>query len=207
MWRVSSTLSLNGLSTPFKFSPEAAERGTAVHAFVEHHAHGEAAPMLFDEVAVRSAPYVLAARKWFADLLPTVLFTERRVASITKRSTGRIDLGVIVRNEIVIVDVKSGGHAPWHGIQVCGYCDLADADPELSEILRREAKRIGVSQDRWKRGILYLHDNGTYRWHGPLDLLKSGPNDAYLWRAAQALVCWKYDNGYLQVIDSQNPEE
>lgn len=197
MWRVSSVLALNGLSTPFTFSDEAKERGTAVHAFVEHHARGITAPLFTPEVTERAKPFVSASERWFADFRPDVLFSERRVVSKQQRCTGRIDLGVGLHGKPTIVDVKSGGHSAWHGIQVCGYVDLANADPELSVL----------GGGPWQRAILYLHDDGSYRWFGPLDLLKAGPHDAYLWRAALALTCWKYDHGYLSVVDRENPDD
>ena len=200
MWRVSTVLNLSGLSTQHQFSQPARGRGTAVHDYVEAKALKKEAIVYANE----HEPYIVACDQWFADFKPKVLFTERRVVSKQKRCTGRIDLGVIVEmalGEHVIVDVKTGSQADWHGIQVAGYCDLANDDPELTNLLLKHT--FGP----WSRAILYLQDNGKYKWHGPLELLQRGPQDTYLWRSALALIQWRFDHGMLSITDPENPDD
>lgn len=197
MWRVSTILKLEGISTPFHFSPEAARRGVAVHKAAEAMAAGRR-PTNSEE----TAPYVAALARWFDDFAPIIVFSERRVASRDLRLTGRMDLGVVIKDKPMIVDVKSSdGTSAWHGMQVCAYQDLANSDPETRELLAAHAR------GPWQRAILYLRSNGKYDWRGPLDLLARGPHDAQLFRAAHMLVAWKYDHGMITTIDAENPDD
>jgi hypothetical protein len=147
------------------------------------------------------AAYKSALRNWYVDFRPTVLFTERRVTSERKRLTGRLDLGIVYNDDGVVVDLKTGANAPSHGIQVAGYADLANDDPALTELLLRHT--FGP----WNRAILYLRGDGKYDWRGPMRLLQDGPQDAYLFRSAHALVAWRYDHGLLSVIDGPPYED
>ncbi len=197
MWRVSTILSISGLSTPRQFSPEARDRGTAVHTIAEGFALGKS----FD-FAIEHEPYADALAAWFRDFKPQTLFTERRITNREKRITGRVDYGCILPDgDHTIVDFKTGSPAPSHGIQVSGYCDLANDDKELTELLLKHT--FGP----WSRAILYLKDNGKYDWRGPIRLLQDGPQDTYLWRSAHSLVCWRFDHGLLSITDSENPDD
>lgn len=196
MWRVSSVLTLSGLSQPYRLSQPAADRGTAVHAAGERLGQGH----LYDQPEDSHAPFVDALQQWFADFKPTVLFTERRVTNKAMRLTGRIDLGCLLDDAALIIDYKTGSPAPSHGIQVCGYCQLADNDQSLCDLLLKHT--FGP----WDRGVLYLKATGKYDWRGPLRLLKDGPHDRFLWDAARALVQWRFDHGLLALTDPDNPE-
>lgn len=179
-------------------------RGTAVHKAAEALARGERATN-----SPETAPYVAGVTAWFGDFRPTILFAERRVVSESKRNTGRIDLGVLIADDPVIVDVKtSDSTSPWHGIQVAAYQDLANDDPETQQLLREYREQFGFSRSTrtWQRAILYLRSNGKYDWRGPLDLLRRGPTDAQLYRSALALLAWKYDHGLIKTIDRANPD-
>lgn len=199
MWRVSTVLALNGLSTPYSFSDAARDRGTAVHAFNEAIAFGWTGQAVDDD-----DPYAAQKRalvRWYEQFQPKVLVVEKRITSKEHRLTGRIDLGIVWKDAAIIVDLKTGAEASSHGIQVCGYVDLANNDQGMHDVVFKHV--IGP----WDRAILYLKDNGTYHWRGPMTLLKAGPQDAFLWRSAHALTCWKYDNNLLSVIDSEHPDD
>lgn len=128
-------------------------------------------------------------RGWFQTYQPTVLFTERRVTNGRMRLSGRIDLGILYRGEPVVVDYKTGGASAAHGVQACGYLDLANADPVL---------RAMANGKPWRRAILRLPGNGQYRWVGEAEL---DPRDTFLWRSALALTAWRYDHGRLAETD------
>jgi hypothetical protein len=190
MWRVSTVLSLNGLSTPYSFSEAARDRGTAVHAYNHAVATGVRAALAADD------PYAAekqALLRWYDDFAPTVIMAEQRLVSPQKRCTGRIDLAVVCRQQAIIVDIKTGSPAAWHGIQVAGYVDLAQSAPSL--------------YGPWARAVLYLHDTGKYEWRGPVRLARDGPQDDFLWRSALALCAWKYDHQLLAITDSTTPAD
>lgn len=198
MWRVSTVLSLNGLSTPYAFSETARDRGTDVHAFNHRYALQRAAAVADDDPY---APQKRALMRWYREFEPTVVAVERRFVSHEKRLTGRIDLAIVHRDRAIIVDLKTAGPSPAHSIQVCGYCDLAHDDQALTDQVLKHT--FGP----WERAILYLKENGTYHWRGPMTLLKEGPQDQFLWRSAHALVCWKFDHGLLTITDSETPAD
>jgi len=198
MWRVSTVLSLSGLSTPYTFSREAQQRGLAVHAYNHALAIGKPTGIPPDDPYT---PQKAALDRWYADFNPTVVEVEHRIISLTKRLTGRIDLAIVYHDDPIIVDVKTGASAACHGIQVSGYVDLANADPVMHE------RVLQHSFGPWSRALLYLHANGKYDWRSPLQLLQRGPQDDYLWRSAHSLVCWKYDHQLLAVTDPEIPDD
>jgi hypothetical protein len=198
MWRVSTVLSLTGLSTPYSFSEVARDRGTAVHAFNHGYALKRITTVEADDPY---APQKTALMRWYKEFDPLVIAVERRITSTEKRLTGRIDLAIVHRDTAIIVDVKTGGKSPVHGIQVCGYCDLAHSDSDLTDRVLKHT--FGP----WQRAVLYLQDSGSYHWRGPMTLLREGPQDDFLFRAAHALICWKYDHQLLSVMDSETPDD
>lgn len=200
MWRVSTVLALNGLSTPYAYSAEARDRGTNVHSYNHALATGREGVEPPDDDDPHGG-MKQALRQWYQDFDPTVLLAEHRIVCREWRLTGRIDLAVIYRDSGIIVDVKTGAAAPSHGIQVCGYCDLASRDQMMTDAL------LSHTFGPWDRAILYLHENGKYDWRGPMRLLQDGPQDAYLWRSAASLVAWKYDHNLLAITDSETPDD
>jgi hypothetical protein len=196
VWRVSTILGEAGLRKPFQGPADRLaagyRRGTALHAVLEAYAYGEQGP----DAVPGLDEYVDGIRGWFDEFTPTVLFTERRVVNRRQRVTGRIDLGVLVDGEPVIVDLKRSDEQPWHAIQTVGYCDLADADEELRDV----ARRCGAKS--WRRANLYLPGNGRYHWETRVD-----PRDPFLWRSAVALTQWRYEHGVLTRLDPERPDD
>ena len=199
MFRVSTVLSLNGLSTPLgNFGPGPLARGTAVHAACDALASGYT-PI----VEAAHAPYVDGFREWFVKFEPTIVFTERRVVNRMRRLTGRVDLGVVVADTPYVVDIKTGTSAAWHGLQLAGYQWLASSDDELC---RRYEKAYNLAQGRPEttlhRAVLYLPGDGSYKW-----VIQRDPQDAYIFRAAHALLCYRHDHGLLDYTDPEVPDD
>lgn len=188
MWRVSSVLREVGLSVAPKVTAgrlaAANVRGTGVHSQAEAYAYGEAV----DEV-LAWATYMDGVKAWFADFQPEVLFTERRVTNRGMRLTGKIDLGIMYNGQPTVVDYKSGAGSPSHGLQVCGYVDLANNDPELARL---------AGGRPWRRAVLRLPGNNTYKWAGGEAF---DQRDPFMWRSALALVQWRFDHGFLNYTD------
>src|SRR5678815_2041625 len=194
VWRVSSVLRLSGLSQPPPVAAStmsrALTRGTAVHAFAEAHAYGE---------AMRNQPdlngYVEGVRNWFIEMQPVVLFTERRIVSRSIRLTGRLDLGVLLDGHPTIVDYATGSIPAHKGIQVAGYVKLASGNMDL---------RVMAKGKPWRRAVLELPGNGRYHFYGENRL---GAQDYYLFDAALALVSWRFVRGYITQIDPEFPAD
>lgn len=193
MWRVSSVVRLAGLSVPPPTTETVGQRsqwrGTAVHAFAESFAYGEVLKAHPDHEG-----YVMGVRNWFKEFQPIVLRTETRVVSKGKRLTGRIDLCARIEGWPTIIDYATGHMPPAKGIQVSGYVELANTNDEM---LRLAAGRP------WRRAVLELPGNGKYHWHGWETLDK---NDPHFFRAALALVAWRFDHGVLTYIDPERPD-
>ena len=192
MWRVSTVLELNGLSTSARnFGPGPLARGTAVHAACAAIAQGYT-PVIEPE----HAPYVDGLREWLTKLEPTIVFTERRIVSRLHRLTGRVDLGVVIGKDGFVVDVKTGASAPWHGLQLAGYEILVTGHEEL--IVQYH---IAGGEGALQRAVLYLPGNGSYKW-----TVQRDPQDAYIFRAAHALLCYRHDHGLLDYTDPEVPD-
>ncbi len=192
MWRVSTILDVNGLSTPHKRLPEdALARGTAVHSATEAYAGGYS----FDEfVNETTRPFVTAMKIWFGKFKPFIIATELRLTSQKKRNTGRVDLFVVIDGQRYVVDVKTGAISAWHGMQTAAYKDLALSDENIFtlEELTPEAQR----GKEWQRAILYLNKNGRPAWRPQTDI-----QDVYRYRSALALTHWRFDNGLFTYTD------
>lgn len=200
MWRVSSILVLQGLSTPFKdFGQAVLDRGSAVHSAAEAMAEGYT-----PTVDPAHAGYVDGLIKWFEKEQPVVVSTERRIVNRVMQLTGRMDLFALVNHKPTVVDVKTGGASPWHGLQTAGYRDLVVEDDALWT-------QCGPPFDKWtvmqryeqtERAILYLPGDGTPKYRPERD-----PGDNYLFRAALALVRHRYALGLLHVTDPESPDD
>lgn len=201
MWRVSSILSLNGLSAPpFGAKVEHTIRGTSIHAANEALAHG------YEPVIERPEyePYVDGLRQWYKDYSPMIAATERRVVSQALQLTGRIDLFPIIESVPYVVDVKTGGKAQWHGIQLAGYHALALHEDIVWTLFGPpyNAWTFGERSSGLKRACLYLPGNGKYQWRDKQDY-----QDEYLFRAALALTRYRHAHGLLSYVDAEQPDD
>jgi hypothetical protein len=200
LWRASTVLSANGLSTPHKnYGDGPRTRGTAIHSAVEALSEG------YEPASnAEYEPYIQGVRDWFRQTSPQVVGNERRIVNRTLRLTGRIDLFLLVDAQPFIVDVKTGGQAPWHAVQTALYHLLAVEDDELWGYFGPQFEHLQAMERMrtLQRAILYLPGDGTYKWRQHHD-----PIDAYLARAALALTLWRYDHGLLTVTDPENPDD
>lgn len=204
MWRVSSVLEINGLSTPVKqYAEETRIRGTAVHAANEALAHGYT-PRVGDPA---HEPYIQGLRLWYLEVAPQIVATERRIVNRSKRLTGQLDIVTLMLQDRQLVpydvDIKTGSEAPWHGIQTAGYKDLAIYDDELWALMPPPLNTLDEFErdQAMKRAILYLPGNGRYVWKEQKD-----PGDYYRFASALGLLQWRHDKGLLSYVDPEQPD-
>lgn len=207
MWRVSSVLTLVGLSQPHKaLDPMYRERGTAIHAAAEALAMG------YDPAVVPEYQgYIDALRLWFRTESPTIIAIERRIVNRLKKLTGRIDFVVIIDGKVWIVDVKTGSpmiHYRWQtALYAILVCDDGELLHKVMEVLcggemAGQSTLLPKAQDIG-RAILYLN-NETGR---PKFVPQTDPNDIYIARAALALCQIRHENGLLEFVDKENPDD
>lgn len=137
------------------YTPEAAERGTAVHALCAAHALGS---LSVEEYEGPLRPYLLAYDAAVGILRPTVTHVELPLIHRGHGFGGRIDLGCVLFGAAGLVEIKTGQWAAWHGIQLA----------LQAEALSQETGIPAMSLSR--RG-LYLRPDGKYRLHNFADSL------------------------------------
>lgn len=119
----------------------ASDRGKAVHLACELDDRGT-----LDEASIDPgiAGYVNAYRKFKreCDFEPGLI--EQALYSAGLRAAGTPDRVGRVNRRQAVVDLKSGGRMPWHGLQTAGYALLVPAPTEA-------------------RYTLHLREDGTYR--------------------------------------------
>jgi len=94
----------------------AREIGSEVHAQIEKILLGQ--PALPTE---RTAPYVYAFSAFLAAERPEFLGVEQRIANLTYRFAGTFDFSAVLRDEIALVDVKTGRAKASHRLQLAAY--------------------------------------------------------------------------------------
>lgn len=212
MWRVSSVLRLAGLTRRIP-QPEdvllaTRRRGTLVHAVNESFATGSIMPGPHGVDA-----YVDGLKLWYAEAQPHVLFAELRIVNRAERLNGKPDLGILQDGFPTVVDVKTGSAAPAYDIQTAGYVHLCERDAECLRLAYRamhgrdfpdRALDGPGAKPRWKRAILLLPGDGSYRWIGDSEL---DPRDHGQFRGALANVQWRYDHGLITETDPENPDD
>lgn len=165
------------------FSPESAQRGTAVHAAVEQDDRG-----ILDEAFAdpRILPYLEGWRRFrsehrYEPLVAPILGTlavhsEIRMFSPTLDLAGTADsIGTMAGvNGLALVDVKSGTPSPATSLQTAAY-----ASTYHEHTGRIIAARFAVQ----------VSDDGTYRLHRYRD-----SNDIFTFRAALQLHRWRARN-------------
>ena len=146
---VTQILKAAGLIDDTWYSREATERGSAVHELCERYAHGTRADGLGRPLA--SLEYVNAFARWMDDTGAYAYMTECMVDGLAngKRYAGRFDILALINGKRVLVDIKTGGMAKWHPVQLAAY-SLARLDT---------GER--VNPDRC--AVLYLNADGSYK--------------------------------------------
>lgn len=182
------------------------ERGKAIHSAAEAMAEGYA-PAVVPEYQ----GYIEALKLWFKTESPTIVAIERRIVNRLKKLTGRIDLVCIIDGRVVIVDVKTGSPMVHYRWQLALYAILVCDDVELlNRIMAAQGNGALVGQSALLpnaqdigRAILYLN-NETGR---PKFVPQTDPNDIYIARAALALCQIRHENGLLEYVDKENPDD
>ena len=124
------------------FSDEASERGTYVH---------QACDLLDDDNLASYLPqvngYIAAYQKFLHEAQPDWRLREHQVCDATLGYAGTLDRAGYLNGRWVLVDIKTGGPAPWHGLQLAAYGRLTPS-PDTGA--------------RPARFDLYLTERGTY---------------------------------------------
>jgi hypothetical protein len=201
MWRVSTVLSLSGMSSaPPRSSQEVLDRGTAVH---------DAAMQIARGITPDPSPYqgyIDGVRKFFRDFAPGVFAVEERSVNEAIGLTGRIDLFAALMHQGMllpyVIDWKTGSKAASHGPQTAGYKRLVASDDELWTATPWATLQRPRRMDFLKRAIVYLPGDGSCAF-APQD----DPMDEYLFNSALAILQWRKQHGLLQVEDAAVPDQ
>lgn len=190
MFRVSRVLAAAGFVDPFWFTEQSRERGRAVHTIAE---------AIFQGQPVHVSPaydgYLTALRAGIAALHFAPICIERRL--VARDVTGRPDAVGYTSKAIgkihaggAIVDIKTGGPSPVHGIQLAMYEQLVAAN-SLRDLLPEWFRDLP-----WNRIGLYVTESGTYKIHPYLD-----PNDHFIAQAIVDVTRWRAAHGLLLMDD------
>lgn len=137
---VTQVLTVANLIDDRWFSPEAARRGSIVHAMTEQiDLHGTC-----PSVPIDLQGYVNAYLLFLNVARPEILEVELELQDEVIGIGGRLDRIVRLFGRLGVLDLKTGGKYDWHPLQLAAY-----------------AKMFGVPNlARW---CLYLSDNGRYK--------------------------------------------
>lgn len=167
---VTTALKEAGLIDTAFLTEDAAERGTYVHQACD----------LVDEddlgfVEPACAGYVEAYQRFRADAKPVWSQREQAVCDPLQGYAGTLDRAGILNHKWIVLDIKTGGPMPWHGLQLAAYARLA-------------ISREGLKPARFD---LYLSSDGTYK----LDP-QTNRSDESLFFAALAVAQFRRTHGY-----------
>jgi hypothetical protein len=144
------------------------DRGTAVHKAIHLHNNDDLDEESLDPVI---APYLEAWKKFKRETGLVVSESEKAFASERYRFAGTIDvLGTFPDTTCIILDIKTGGPAPWHGLQLSAY-----------DILQWAVGR--------KRYGVYLSGEGTYKLNQYKDR-----QDREIFLSALSCYHWKHNH-------------
>lgn len=118
MLRVTQILKTCGLIDDEWSSEEAMLRGTYVHEACALDNAGRLNDETLDPII---APYVQSYRVWLVEMEPELLATEEEVRYEAMGYLGHLDLRIRLRGRHIVVDLKTGGPAPWHRFQLALY--------------------------------------------------------------------------------------
>jgi len=144
MLRVTEAIQLAGLSDTTWLTPEAAARGTAVHAAVALDVSGQ-----LDEESIHPvvAPYLASWRRFRLEANVFVIDSELEVEHLALGYSGRLDMIATIGGYApMVLDLKTGAAAAWHPIQTAGYA------------LAHQTMAGGATPPR---GAVYLQDDGS----------------------------------------------
>jgi hypothetical protein len=151
------------------FTDDARERGKNIHLATQYYDEGD-----LDESTIDPAylPYLEAYKKFSRECFPKYTHIEKRLYNALYGYAGTCDRVGFLLGRNVIIDIKSGSPARWHGLQMWAY----------RACLPQETPFTCFG--------LYLRDNGTYK----LEDYKN-KNDIQIFRAA--CLVYKFKKGEL----------
>lgn len=166
---VTQALTLAGLIDATWHTPEARDRGTAVHEAIA----AGTVPELLDEAL---APYVLAWRRFLRESGATVLAQEQRVADVLSGYAGTYDVRLQLPGDPreTIADLKTGPHSCWHGCQLAAYARALSL----------------VTMKSYNRMVIGLRNDGSYSTQSYIDR-----SDEKTFLAALRVAQWKREKG------------
>lgn len=110
------------LSAPYRTSKSAASRGTAIHRVIETFKND---PEVINHVPEEYKGYVEAFVKWYKDIKPEFLETEKTVVSHEHKYAGTLDLKAKIGGEECLIDFKTSKDGKVYDeahIQLSAYC-------------------------------------------------------------------------------------
>lgn len=163
---VTQVLDEAGLVDKTWYTDQARTRGDYVAQATALHDLNELNESSLDD-ALR--PYLLAWSKFLLDSQFEPELIEHRMFDRFGRYAGTLDrYGLLRGDSPALIDIKTGGEARWHGLQLAGYQELLADKPVV--------KRLAV----------YLGNDGRYSCREYSEF-----NDFVVFRAALAVVTWK----------------
>jgi hypothetical protein len=167
---VTSVIVRAGLIDTTWYTEESANRGKAVAAATHYDDEGE---LDNDSVTPLVAGYLAGWRRFRAESDLKILAAEEIVFHPHHRYAGTVDRHVRLHGREAVLDIKTGGPLPAHGIQLAAYA-LA-----ISPLIRL------------RRFAVYLTIDGAYRVRE-----YASANDAGVFLSCLAISNWKASNGY-----------
>lgn len=143
--RVTEALGLLGLKEDWG-DERAMKRGTYVHKAT---ALDDEGALNYPDLDEELKPYVDGWRKFKAEMRPKILKIEHRVEIPELGISGTLDRLLEMNGQLWLVDLKTGGAAPWHKWQVALYSILYNLS-------------TGTASPR--PSVVYVTSKGTYKW-------------------------------------------
>ena len=167
---VTTALKEAGLIDTAFFTEDAADRGTYVHAACELVDRDE-----LGDVDQACAGYIAAYQQFVADAKPVWDLTEEGVCDPVRGYAGTFDRSCILQDQWIVLDIKTGPPAPWHGAQLAAYARLIPNGDGLKP----------------RRFDLYVRADRTYRLEPQTDRA-----DESLFFAALQIAQFRRTHGY-----------
>jgi hypothetical protein len=165
---VTGILDQAGMVESTFFTPEACQRGTAVH---------KGANLIDDDcldwntVHENYVPYLQAYEKYLNENKVEWHYVETKVFDPILFYAGTLDREGIINREYCIIDIKTGTPHDWAKMQTMAY---------------KHARKVGAT-----RRILQLKSNGKYKLHPPYE---DDQKDFAEFKAALVVANWKQRN-------------
>jgi len=164
--RVTTILKDAGLVDTSFFTDEARDKGSALHLalqFLDQH------DLDWDSLDPVLLPRVRQYQRFLDEVRPEILAIEEEVVNEPLQYAGRLDRRVKIAGKELVLDLKTGGCAPFHQVQLAGYA--------------------GTFQRPLARTCLHLFED-RYQLVEHRDR-----NDWVVFKAALTLTAWRRSNG------------